>query len=261
MLLGGMGEQAAKKWQKHCFAQIIWEKKKKLLDLREWPVRVKWALERQSRVRRALGAEDADTGENTQPVDTEPRDHRVKISFFSITYSVFEMFTRHWESEEFFSSLQVPDPKPTEEYGIFCADFTAALNYSPLERIGIPAKGHLQGKELQHPWGNGALQCKCLQELCSVEFPSSLISCIWEHGKQFILASLWTAECAEKSWRVNSIWKGLPCKEPPMAAPTAAFSQHRTTPSVQGHCQCIPRPFLSYSLSKDWNWTFPEAVD
>lgn len=73
-------------------------------------------------------------------------DHRVKIPLFYIIYSDFEMFTRHWELEVFFSSLQVPDPKPTEEYGIFCADFTPALNYSPLGRIGIRAKGHFQGK-------------------------------------------------------------------------------------------------------------------
>lgn len=78
-------------------------------------------------------------------------DHRVKTPFFYITYSDFEMFTRHWELKVFFSALQVPNPKPTEEYGIFCADFTPALNYSPLERVGIPAQGHLQGKELLHP--------------------------------------------------------------------------------------------------------------
>lgn len=50
------------------------------------------------------------------------------------------MFTTHWELKVFFSSLRVPNPKPTEEYGIFCADFTPALNSSPLERIGIPAR-------------------------------------------------------------------------------------------------------------------------
>lgn len=65
------------------------------------------------------------------------------------------MFTRHWELKVFFSALQVPNPKPTEEYGIFCADFSPVLKYSPLERIGIPARGHLQGKELLHPRGNG----------------------------------------------------------------------------------------------------------
>lgn len=84
-------------------------------------------------------------------------DHRVKILLFYIIYSDFEMFTRHWELKVFFSSLQVLDPKPTEEYGIFCADFTTALNHSLLGRIGTPAKGHLQGKELLHPLGNGAL--------------------------------------------------------------------------------------------------------
>lgn len=122
------------------------------------------------------------------------------------------MFTRHWELKVLFSSLQVPNPKPTEEYGIFCADFTPALKCSPLERTGIPAKGHLQGKELLHPWGNGALQCKELKELCSAEFSSPTLSCIWQQGEQLILGSLWTAGCAEKSWRVNSMQKGLPCK-------------------------------------------------
>lgn len=171
------------------------------------------------------------------------------------------MFTRHWELKVFFPSLQVPDPKPTEEYGIFCADFTTALNYSPLERTGIPAKGHLQRKELLHPRGNGALQCKCPKELCSAEFSSSILSCTWEHGEQLILPSLWTAEHAEKSWRVNSIWKGLPCKALPVAH-SQLLSHSTGWHSVsRGTVSALTCPVLSHSLSKDWNWTFPEAMD
>lgn len=106
--------------------------------------------------------------------------------------------------------------------------------------LGSVPRDTSREKELLHPRGNGALQCKCLKEPCSAEFSSSILSSIWEHGEQLILGSPWRAECAEKSWRVNSIQKGLACKELPVAAFTAAFSQYRMTPSVRGHCQCIP---------------------
>lgn len=121
-------------------------------------------------------------------------DHRVKIPFPYIIYSDFEMFTTHWELKVFFSSLQVPNPKPTEEYGIFCADFTPALNSSPLERIGIPARGHLQGKELLHPPGNGLCSASASRNSAQQRFPLPSYPVFQSNS-----ASLWTAGCAEKS--------------------------------------------------------------
>lgn len=63
--------------------------------------------------------------------------------------------------------------------------------------LGSVPRDTSREKELLHPRGNGALQCKCLKEPCSAEFSSSILSSIWEHGEQLILGSPWRAVCWE----------------------------------------------------------------
>lgn len=155
-------------------------------------------------------------------------DHRVKIPFLYIIYSDFEMFTTHWELKVFFSSLQVPNPKPTEEYGIFCADFTPALNSSPLERIGIPARGHLQGKELLHPQAMGPCSASASRNPAQHSFPLS-------SHPVFQSNSSWVLHGLQSEFHLGRV----PLQGAALAAPSCLLTVQDGSQN-QGHCQCSP---------------------
>lgn len=146
----------------------------------------------------------------------------LRLSFFldQVQPSDFDMFTRHWEVKQFFSSLQVPDPKPTEEYGIFCVDFTMLWTTAHWRELGSLPMDTSREKSLLHPQGNGALQRDCLPKQT---LPSSYFSLPSYHimGDLYLrtlrathpMSSRDGRAYAEKYWRVNSIKKALYCKK------------------------------------------------
>lgn len=147
------------------------------------------------------------------------------------------MFTRHWELKVFFSSLQVPNPKPTEEYGIFCADFTPACwrELGPLPRVTSREKS-----------------C-CIHEatgpcsaLLSRVFLFHLILYFRATHLGFSMDSRVCWEILENEFHLERAplqWSA--CGSTQLLAHSAGWH-----PACRGTVSALPWPFLSHSLSK-----------
>lgn len=179
------------------------------------------------------------------------------------------MFTRRWELKQFFSSLQVPNPKPTEEYGIFCVDFTTLWTTAHWRELGSLPTDTSREKSLLHPQGNGALQCDCLPKWTMLSSYFSLPS--YHITEDLYLRTLRATHpmlprdgrvCAEKKmeslFNLESTLLQRNNSGQHLKLLSHSIGWHKECKATVSACHC---PFLSHRLSKDWTQTFLGAMD